>query len=90
MVERNTMADEDAELDKQSFLVVKFAGMGSALFEASFNNVVPTQILAVSQYLDIKARNAILQEEVANMRRKIEEEDRTKLIVPGTKILVSE
>lgn len=84
------MADEDAELDKQSFLVVRFTGMGSALFEASFNNVVPTQILAVSQYLDIKARNAILQEEVANMRRKIEEEDRTKLIVPGTKILVSE
>lgn len=61
--------------DKQqdSFILVKFEGVGSVVLQAAFENVTPLQILAASQYIELKAKNELIVQENARMQREAEQ-----------------
>ena len=72
----------NTEEQKFSRMIITFASEGSALFDIQFENVTPTQLLAVAGFLEFKARYAL---QVAESRERLEEaeyEERHKLTVP--------
>lgn len=54
---------DQPEPKPQSVLLVRFADVGSVIFEATMENVIPYQILALAKYLEIKAQAVIIEAE---------------------------
>jgi len=57
----------------ESFVLVKFSGVGSAVLDVAFNNVTPLQILAATAYLEVRAKNELVRQENARMAREAEQ-----------------
>lgn len=67
-----------------SVVVVRFAEPGSVVFQAQFEGVTPMQMLALSGWLEVKAKNSLIQQE--NQRAEEEAQRaiaRPKLVLPG-------
>jgi len=64
--------------DKKSSLVVEFGDINSVEFSMNLNNVSPMQLLALSQYLDWKAKTALAQQEYMEMQK----HEASKIAVP--------
>lgn len=62
----------------KSRLLVEFSGVGSATFDVKFENVTPTQLLAIAGYLELKAKNEIIILE----NKKHEYDEMNKLSMP--------
>lgn len=78
------MAEDKKPVEEESFVLIKFEGMGKAAFTFAIQNVSPAQILGATSILEIYAKNAYIQEE--NSRR--EHMAQTQLSVPKGEILV--
>jgi len=70
--------------ETKSRLVVNFESVGSATFQIGFENVTPTQILALASYLELKAKNEIVQMENQTYEKQRQYDETHKLIVPET------
>lgn len=62
---------------KDSFIYVKFDEFGSAFFEIYFNNVSAGQVLAVAAALEVRGKNAFIQEE-----NKKADQQQPQIVVP--------
>lgn len=77
------MAEVDQNTER-SLVVIQFAAPGSVVFQAQFEGVTPMQMMALAGWLEVKAKNAIIQAE----NERASEEARTsiarpKLVLPG-------
>jgi len=66
--------------EKKSTIYIEFGGVNSIEFSMNLNNIAPMQMLALSQYLDWKAKTALAQQEYMEMQRK----EANKIAVPTT------
>lgn len=60
------------EEKKPSFVLVRFAEIGSTILQAQFENVTSLQVLALAQYLELKGKNQLMMEENERMERERE------------------
>lgn len=67
------MRTNNMEDKKDSFILIKFEGVGSVVLQAAFENVTPLQILAASQYIEVKAKNELIMQENARMAREADQ-----------------
>ena len=72
------------EEKQQSFVLVRFADIGSVLLDVQFENVTSLQILALAHYFEVKGKSQLVLEENARAERERE----MNLAVPEKKILV--
>jgi hypothetical protein len=77
------MTDINPEI-KPSYVLVRFAEIGSVLLDVQFENVTSLQILALAHYFEVKGKSQLVLEENERMERERE----TSLAVPSGKILV--
>ena len=63
--------DEKQEV-KPSYVLARFAGIGSVLLDVQFENVTSLQVLALSEYLNLKGKNQLMLEENARLEREQE------------------
>ena len=75
------MTDDVKDTEKQSIMVIRFAGIGSALFEMQIDNVAPMQLLALAEYLRIRGEATLLQAEVEARQRA----QMNQIVTPDTK-----
>jgi hypothetical protein len=68
---------QQEEHTPQSYVVVKFAELGSVVFNAQIN-ASPLQLLALAAWMEVKAKNMLLIEE----QRKAEAEAQHGLAMP--------
>lgn len=73
--------DTNIEEKKPSFIVVRFAEIGSVVLNVQFENVTSLQVLAVADYLELKGKNQLIMEENERMERERE----MSLAVPSGK-----
>ena len=74
------------ENKEKSFMVVNFEGNGSALFSVDFNNVTPTQILAVASWLEWTAKSHLQIERMKMYDEQINKDGKNKILVPGIEL----
>lgn len=67
---------------EDSFILVKFDPNGSANFGLGVNKVTANQMLLAAEYLAIKAKTAMINQEAAIL----EEQQRNRIIVPEGKL----
>ena len=60
-------------MTEESFVVIKFEHLGSAVLDVAFSNVTPLQVLAASAYLELRAKNELIQQENKRMAREAEQ-----------------
>jgi len=77
--------DENQEQPK-SYILAIFSEVGSAMVDIQFMNVTPGQMLAVASMLEVKGKNAFVQQE----NRRMEEEQKKSLAVPSPSILTAQ
>ena len=68
----------------KSYLVIQFADVGSVMFHLDMDGVTPLQMLAIASYLELRGKNALIQQE--NQRAEEEAQHalaRPKLVLPG-------
>jgi len=74
-----------AEVEQErSLIVIQFTAPGSVVFQAQFEGVTPMQMMAIAGWMEVKAKNAIIQAE--NERAAEEARNsiaRPKLVLPG-------
>jgi hypothetical protein len=75
------MTDEPEQ--PQSFLIVTFSDVGSAMFNIKFGSVTPTQLLALAGYLEFRAKNDIMQTENRQMAERLQEDEMKKIALPS-------
>lgn len=64
----------------ESFILIKFAEPGSALFEVYYNNITPGQVFACIPFLEVRAKNDVITKE--------NEKSENQLAVPRPGIVV--
>jgi hypothetical protein len=80
------MAEESVDLNEQSYVHVSFAGIDSTKFGWNLNKVTPLQLIALAQFMEIFAKNMLLQSmQEEDMRRK----QAPKIVQPGQTGVVS-
>lgn len=72
------------EEKKESFVLIRFADVGSVILSAKFENVTSLQILALAHYFEVKGKSQLVLEENARAERERE----MSLAVPSEKIIV--
>ena len=55
--------DENKQEQPKSYVFVAFADVGSVVLTAQFESVTPLQVLALAQYLELKGKSALMEEE---------------------------
>ena len=83
MVDNEKKSKEDVVVSNESFLTARFASPGSAIFEINMNNVIPLQLIALANYLQLMGETFLLQQESERARR----ETAQKIIVPEGKFV---
>jgi len=66
------------EIPEESYILIKFEKVGSAVFEVHYRNVTPGQVFACLPFLEVRAKNDVLR---------AEEKQVEKLSVPKPKII---
>jgi hypothetical protein len=74
------MIEDVKNTEKPSIIVIRFADIGSALFDAQIDNVTPIQLLAIAEYLRIRGEASLIQAEMESQRRA----QMTKIATPGS------
>ena len=69
------------EEKKPSFVLVRFAEIGSVILNVQFENVTSLQVLALAEYLNLKGKNQLIIEENERANREAE----MSLAVPSGK-----
>jgi hypothetical protein len=64
--------DEQQEEKKQSYILIRFPEIGSALMDIRLENVTAGQLFIASKILDLKAQAGFIQEETERMQREAE------------------
>lgn len=75
----------DQQPAPKSYAFVQFTEPGSVIFQATFEGVTPLQLLALASYLEVRGKNALVQQENERMEREAQQQ----LSVPKPGILVS-
>lgn len=75
---------EDTEEKKQSYILVAFAGENSTIMQMQLVNVSPAQVLAATAILEVKAKNAYIQQE----NERLEKEAQMNIGVPAKGIIL--
>lgn len=73
------MSEQNEEKPK-SYILIQFAEPGSAIFRVEFAGVIPAQVLAATEYLEMRGRNAMIQQE--NERIQQEEQQKVAVLKP--------
>lgn len=81
------MNEED--VSEKSFLYVEFTEQDSTLFTWSGTNVSPLQLLAIASYLEITAKNALVNHINNQLQQQAMQEARNKIAKPGETGVVS-
>lgn len=68
----------------RSFVLAQFQETGSVVFSMNIEGVTPFQLLALAEYLSLKAKNEIVRAE----NERSEQEEAQRLSVPPAKIIV--
>lgn len=80
------MADDISNLEDQSYVHVSFASQDSTLFGWNINKVSPLQLIALAQFMEMFAKNMLLQNiQSEDERRK----QAPKIVRPGNTGIVS-
>lgn len=81
---KSTMADETEQ--KESYIIIRFQEVGSVVLDIKFNDVTPLQVIAAAQFLELKGKNSLLQQE----NERMEKERNMSLAVPSgqNKVLI--
>lgn len=77
------MSEQPEEEETRSVILIQFAEPGSAIFRVDFQGVIPAQVLAAAAYLELRGKNAMIQQENDRMRHEAEQQ----LTVPKPTIL---
>lgn len=77
------MSDEETP---KSYLIVQFADIGSVLFTTKMDGITPLQLLALAGYLELKAKNELVQQE----NQRVQREADMKLLVPDKHVQVAQ
>jgi len=78
------MTEEQENEQPKSFLLVKFADVASVQFEVKLHGVTPYQLLSLVGYLEVMAKNQIVQAENTRFQREQEQ----ALVAPPSKIVI--
>ena len=73
---------DENENAQQSYLLIQFASPGSVLFQPTFENVTPFQLLAIAHFLEFEGKS-MLQEHKFQEKQK---EQMNKIITPGKQL----
>lgn len=65
--------------EPNSFILIRFTDIGSAMFAMDTNGVTPMQMLMIGDYLSLRGRNELIKLE----NKRIEEQERNRIEVPG-------
>lgn len=79
------MSEEEKQAPK-SYLLVQFADIGSVLFTTQIEGVTPLQLIAIASYLELKAKNELVQQE----NQRVQREQEMKLLVPDKHVQVAQ
>ena len=79
------MTDDVKNTEKQSIIVIRFADIGSVMFDAQIENVAPMQLLGIAEYLRIRGESSLLQAEMEARQRA----QMNQIVTPDTKGLKS-
>ena len=63
--------DEQQE-KKQSYILIRFAEIGSVLMDIKFEQVTAGQLFAAAKIMEMKAQSGFIQEETERMQREAE------------------
>lgn len=74
----------EEQLQQQSFIIVKFNDVGSAIFTTNLVGVTPYQVLVAASHLEIMAKNQLVQ----MMNQQAEEREAQGLSKPNPKIIL--
>lgn len=72
------------EQEQKSFILVRFASVGSVEAQTVFENVTPLQVLAIAGFLELKAKSELARIE----NERAEQQVQQRLAVPKDKILI--
>jgi len=74
------------EKQEQSYILLQFAGIGSAVVaQRTFEGVTPGQVIVASELLNVLGKNAFIVEE----NQRVQREQEMALHVPENKIVVA-
>ena len=83
--ESNSYMTEEEQTPK-SYLIVQFSDVGSVLFTTKMDGITPLQLLALAGYLELKAKNELVQQE----NQRVQREADMKLLVPDKHVQVAQ
>jgi len=78
------MVENKVDDKKDSYVLCRFADVGSVILEVKFENVTSLQVLALAQYLELKGKNQLIADENARLERERE----MNIAVPKQEILI--
>ena len=70
--------------EPKSYIFIKFADIGSVVMDFIANGVTPLQMLAMAHYLEVKGKNALIQQE----NERLEKEEAKNIARPKPGILI--
>jgi len=73
---------EDNE-EKKSFIAITFTEPGSTLFNIMIEGVTPLQLLALTAYLEVRAKNELIVQE----NTRLEQQKEMQIAVPKSGII---
>lgn len=62
----------DEQVKKQSYILITFPEIGSALMDMKFEGVTAGQLFIAAKVLELKAQSGFIQEETERMQREAE------------------
>ena len=74
--------------ENRSYVLIEFEDIGSVKFDAKLHNVIPLQLLALSQYLEFEGKNNLAMQRAAQMQYEMQKQQAQKIAVPGKPSLV--
>jgi len=77
------MVEDNKTEEKRSFVLVEFTELGSVFFNIVLDNVTPLQVLAMSQYLEVRAKNELIMQENA----RLDQQKEMQIAVPKSSII---
>ena len=74
------MVNENEQEVPQSYILLQFTAPGTVIFQSTFENITPYQMLAVAHFLEFEGKLALQQQKIQEAQR---QQEMPTIALPG-------